>query len=90
MIRLKSLKLTLIFNPLIFWVISLKLEELKKILDKMIDEAKWGFEENKWYKPLIELEVIKDKEFPQILDDSYYDAQAVAFARNILDLIDEL
>jgi len=68
-------------------VISLKIEELKKILDKMIKEAKWEFEDDEWYKPLIEIGAIKDAE---ILEDSYYDAQAVYFARRLLDLIDEL
>ena len=68
----------------------MNLEKLKKILDKMLEERKGGFEDDEWYKPLVELGVIKDEEFPQILDDSWYDAQAVYFARRLLDLIDEL
>lgn len=65
----------------------MRLGELKKILDGMIKKAKWGFEEDEWYKPLWRLKVICEGEY--ILDDPYYDAQAIAFARKLLDLIDE-
>jgi len=64
----------------------MRLEELKKILDRMLETAKWGQEDREWYKPLIELGVIDSE---GILWDNFLDANAVLFARKLLDLIDE-
>ena len=65
----------------------MKLSELKKVLDEMLEKAKWEFEDDEWYEPLRKLGVLG--EYDRIIDDDYYDAQAVAFARKLLDLLEE-
>ena len=65
---------------------KVSLEELKRILDNMIENAKVGFQDPEWYEPLIALGVIKE---PSIITDDYYDAEAVEFARRLLNFIKE-
>ena len=65
---------------------KVSLEELKRILDNMIENAKVGYQDSEWYKPLVDLGVIEE---PSIITDDYYDAEAVEFARRLLDFIEE-
>ena len=67
---------------------KVSVEELKRILDDMIRTAEVGFQSSEWYKPLIDLGVLEE-EYPDIITDSYYDYEAVAFARRLLDFIKE-
>ena len=62
----------------------MEIKELKQILDKMISKVKYGFQDEKWYEPLINLGIIDE---PEILSDPYYDGEAVVFARDLLDLV---
>ena len=50
----------------------------------MISKVKYGFQDEKWYEPLINLGIIDE---PEILSDPYYDGEAVVFARDLLDLV---
>ena len=65
---------------------KVSLEEMKAILKKMIDEAKPGYQESEWYKPLRKLGLLG--EYDSILIDSYFDEEAVEFAYNVLNKIE--
>ena len=66
---------------------KISIKEMKKILDDMLKKSKGGFEDSEWYEPLIKIGVLKD-EYDEIISDPYYDAEAVAFARKILDFVE--
>ena len=70
------------------WRKRVSLDEMKRILDRMIatKEGTIAPQSKEWYKPLVELGILKEGE--KILSDYYYDAEAVEFARKILDYIE--
>jgi len=54
-----------------------------KALEQALENANYKFEDDHFYKPLVEAGLVSEDD-PEILSDPYYDAEAVAFALSIL------
>lgn len=60
-----------------------RLDEYIEALEQALSNAKWQFEDEEFYEPLIKIGLVREGDI-EILFDPYYDAQAVAFALRCL------
>lgn len=63
--------------------VTKRLDKVIEALERMLNNAKWKFEDERFYEPLKEVG-LGDYSEEGILDDPWYDAQCVAFTLRVL------